>query len=99
MVSLLMDDGENAIDAAYLETVEPVDGEIFRISVDEFVAYVHKDGNIEDKEEKESFVYEVLSAYDVSVERRDKGEFDEVNAVIVNEANFDTFVPEGMPAA
>lgn len=99
MVSLLMDDGENAIDAAYLETVEPVDGEIFRISVDEFVTYVHKDGNIEDKEGKESFVYEVLSAYDVSVQRRDKSEFDEVNAVIVNEANFDTFVPEGMPAA
>lgn len=99
MVVLLMDDGEDAIDTAYLETVEPVDSEVFRISVDEFVAYVHKDGRIDGREEKESFVYEVMSAYDISVEPRDKSEFDEVNATIVNEENFDRFVPEGMLAA
>ncbi len=99
LVALLADDGEDSIDTAYLETAEPIDGEIFRISVDEFVAYVHKDGHIEDREERESFLYEAMSAYDVLVEPRDKSEFDEVNAVIVSEANFDTFFPEAMPAA
>lgn len=98
-VVLLADDGEDAIDTAYLETVEPIDGEVFRISVDEFVAYVHKDGHIEDQEERESFLYEAMSAYDILVEPRDKSEFDEVNATIVNEENFDRFVPEGMLAA
>lgn len=42
IVTLLIDEEvENPLDSAFLEITEPDGGEVFRISVDEFVAYAH----------------------------------------------------------
>lgn len=42
IVTLLIEEEvENPLDSAFLEITEPDGGEVFRISVDEFVAYVH----------------------------------------------------------
>ncbi|MFB0964282.1 MAG: hypothetical protein QMC36_01020 [Patescibacteria group bacterium] len=98
LVTLLVDD-DSGMDGAFLEVVEPIDGEVFRISVEEFVAYAHKDGVIESPEDKELFLLDAMSAYGLLLERRDKGEFDEVAATVVTEAGFDSFFPEAMPAA
>lgn len=98
LVALLIDD-ESGIDGAFLEVVEPLDGEVFRISVEEFVTYAHKDGRVESPEDKELFLLDAMAAYGLLLERRDKDEFDEVTATVVTEAGFDSFFPETMPAA
>lgn len=44
IVTLLIDEGvEDPLDSAFLEITEPDGGEVFRVSVDEFVEYVHTD--------------------------------------------------------
>lgn len=84
------------IDEAYLEVTEPDDGNTFRVSLADFVAYVHADGFIEDPVEKEIFLREAMEAYGLELAFRDKGEFDEVSATVVTEENFENFFPEAM---
>lgn len=92
-------EGDEAMESACLEIVEPLDGEVFRITVGEFVAYVHKDGRIDGDEEKEEFVREAFCAYGVHLEIRDMDEYAQVSSLVVTEENFASFVPEAMPAA
>lgn len=97
IVTLLIDEeAENPLDSAFLEVVEPDDGEVFRISVDEFVSYVHSAGAISDQTDKECFLREAMDAYGLELCFRDKGELDEISATVVTESNFDGFRPESM---
>lgn len=92
------EDGDS-MESACLEIVEPLDGEVFRITVSEFIAYVHKDGRVEGNEEKEEFVHEAFSAYGVHLEIRDMDEYSQVSSMVVTDENFASFVPEAMFAA
>lgn len=96
IVTVLVAAAGNLVDGAYLEVTEPDDGNVFRISLSDFIAYVHADGFIEDPTEREIFLRDAMEAYGLELAFRDKEEFDEVSATIVTEESFDHFFPEAM---
>ncbi len=97
IVTVLTDDVEDPVATAVLEVTEPTDGEIFRISLDEFVRYVHPLGELSGSEEKETFFRDAMDAHGLLVETRDKDfEYASASSTFVTEENFDSFVPEAM---
>ena len=97
IVTLLVDEeSEDPLDTAFLEVTEPDDGEVFRISADDFISYVSSEGAMSDPVEKECFLREAFAAYGLELQFRDKSELDEVSVTIVNDGTFESFRPETM---
>lgn len=97
IVTALTDDVEDPVATAVLEVTEPTDGEVFRISLDEFVRYVHPSGELSSSEEKETFFRDAMDAHGLLIETRDKDfDYASVSSTFVTEESFDSFVPEAM---
>lgn len=97
LVTVLTLDAETPDARSYLESTEPLDGEAFRISLAEFVEWIHPGGRIDDPEELAEFAFRAFESFGAAVEFRQGEEYVEISRTSVTEETLPDFRPEAHP--